>query len=143
MKIKETLLAGATVAVVALTVMPSTAQAAEAEPAPKGEVGAAATGKLYAWDEPYKGGGEPCAFSGNEDDWGGTWWGCSDWASSLHNDGYPGPADDVYVYEEPNFQGPRRGIHNGVYLADLGPVNYDGTGQSLNNSISSHKWTNL
>lgn len=143
MKIKKVFLAGAAVAGLALTAVPSAAQAAEAGPSPKGEVGAGATGKLYAWDEPHKGGGEPCAWDKSEPNWGSSWWGCADWASSLHNDGYPGKLDDVWLYRDTGFSGPRRGIHNGTYLADLGPINYDGTGESLNNTISSHKWTDL
>ncbi|MDI3417738.1 hypothetical protein [Streptomyces luteolus] len=141
MRIKRTVMAGAALAALTLTTAP-VAQAAE--PSPEGGIGAQGPdGKLYAWGETHRGGGEPCSWSSNSADWGGTWWGCSDWASSLHNNGYPGAMDDVWVYEHTGYEGGRRGVHNGVYLTDLHPYKYDGSNVRLNNTISSHQWTNL
>lgn len=134
---------GTAIAALALAALPSTAQAASPQPLPRGEAGIqAADGKLHAWGDPYRGGGH-CEWSGSSDNWGHTWWGCGDWASSIHNNGYPGNLDDVWVYKDAGRSGFRRGIHNGVYLADLGPFNFDGTNITLNNNISSHEWTNL
>jgi hypothetical protein len=104
---------------------------------------AAADGRLYAYyDYDYR---RLCnSWSGNSSNWGA----CRNTTSSLWNNGYPGNLDDVWVYWGLNHSGARRGVHNGVALANLGHWHFDadtgaGSGQPLNNNISSHRWTNL
>ncbi|MFI0977623.1 peptidase inhibitor family I36 protein [Streptomyces sp. NPDC021093] len=137
----RTALAGTGIAL-ALTTLPVTAQAAEA-PAVPAPSGAAADGKLHVYlDFNYV--GECAAWTGNSTNWGT----CRNKVSSLRNSGYPGSLDDVWVYYAPNYGGAKRGVHNGVGLDNLTKWTFDpntgsGSGQQLNDNISSHKWTNL
>jgi hypothetical protein len=68
-------------------------------------------------------------------------------ASSLENRGYTGSYDDVNLYYSPNQQGSRNCLRNGYYLNDLQGIYYlwdgkAGQGQSMNDNIASHAWTN-
>lgn len=137
----RTALAGTGIAL-ALVALPVTAQAA-GEPAAPAPQGAAADGKLHVYyDFNYT--NECAAWTGNSANWGA----CRNKVSSLLNSGYPGNLDDVWVYWGPSYAGARRGVHNGVGLANLTQWPFDpntgsGSGQALNDNISSHKWTNL
>ncbi|MFH9426572.1 hypothetical protein [Streptomyces sp. NPDC017529] len=73
------------------------------------------------------------------------WGACNDIVSSVQNMGYIGAKDDVMVYKDANYTGYRRGIYNGVWLDNLDKWVYDGAPfwETLNDSISSHQWTNL
>ncbi len=119
------------------------APAAQAEEARPYTEAAAADGRLYAYyDYNYQ---RYCAsWSGDSKNWGR----CRNTTSSLWNNGYPGDYDDVRVYWGLNHSGAYRGVHNGVGLANLSRWTFDrntgaGSGQSLNNNISSHMWVNL
>ncbi|PDP88127.1 hypothetical protein CQJ94_08350 [Glycomyces fuscus] len=119
------------------------APTAQAEEVRSHTAAAAADGRLYAYyDFNYN---RYCAsWAGNSSNWGA----CRNTTSSLWNNGYPGNLDDVWVYWGLNHSGARRGVHNGVALANLSQWTFDantgsGSGQALNNNISSHMWTNL
>lgn len=79
------------------------------------------------------------AFSGSPDELGF----CHDKTSSLCNHGWPGGLDDVWVYQHTSYQGGKRGVYNGVCIADLRQYRFDGTNISMDNQISSILWTNL
>ena len=89
--------------------------------------------------------GRWCAdWAGEAPDWGY----CRNKVSSLQNNGYPGNLDDIWVYWGLNYTGARRGVHHGVGIRDLRSYTFDpntgpGSGESLGNNISSHRWTNL
>ncbi|KIF69765.1 hypothetical protein HY68_16120 [Streptomyces sp. AcH 505] len=134
----HTLLIGTAIAALAVGVAPLTAQASEsAPPAP------AATGFLHVYYD--------TGYTNWCDDWSGEapdWGSCRNQVSSLHNDGYPGALDDVWVYWGLNYTGARRGVANGVGLSDLRLYAFDantgsGSGQALNDNISSHRWANI
>lgn len=83
-------------------------------------------------------------YVGNSSDWGT----CRNQISSLWNNGYPGNLDDVWVYWGTGPSGARRGVYNGVAIPNLAPYTFDagtgaGSGQSINDNISAHRWTNL
>ncbi|MEV6486996.1 hypothetical protein [Streptomyces sp. NPDC051576] len=69
--------------------------------------------------------------------------GCNDIASSVINSGYPGNLDDVWMYQDANYLGQRRGIYNGVSISNLANFAYDDGVTNMNDSISSSQWTNL
>ncbi|WP_236567981.1 MULTISPECIES: hypothetical protein [unclassified Nocardiopsis] len=89
--------------------------------------------------------GRPCgSWTGDSSNWKA----CRNTTSSLWNNGCPGNLDDVWAYWGLNHSGARRGVHNGVVLNDLRQWTFDpgtgsGSGQALNNNVSSHRWTNL
>lgn len=135
------ILIGAALAAVAVGAAPLTAQAADTAPA--SPAGAQADGYLYVYyDLNYVG---PCGkWSGNSPNWGV----CRNQVTSVWNNGYPGNLDDVWLYYGLNYTGARRGVYNGVYIADLRPYPFDagtgtGAGQSINDNVASHRWTNL
>lgn len=140
---KRTLLVGAAVAALAIVATPVTAQADGSGSAQQRSASAAGPdGELHVWADEGRRGGE-CTWAGDSSDWGHLPGGCGNWASSLENRGYPGSLDDVWVYSKTDNAGFRRGVHNGRYLSNLN-LPYDGhPDSSLNNTISSHKWTNL
>lgn len=134
----RTLLIGTAIAALAVGVAPLTAQASEsAPPAP------AATGLLHVYYD--------TGYINWCDDWSGEapdWGSCRNQVSSLHNNGYPGALDDIWVYWGLNYTGARRGVANGVGLSDLRLYAFDantgsGSGQALNDNISSHRWANI
>ncbi|WP_267243602.1 hypothetical protein [Streptomyces sp. PR69] len=142
-----TLTLAALTALTALTAVPSANAAPAGESAPRptaAPVSAAAPdGHLHAYFDinfrNYCGG-----WVGNAGNWGQ----CRNKASSLWNNGYPGNLDDVWVHWDTGCRGARRGVHNGVALADLRRWTFDrntgpGSGEALNDNISSHCWTNL
>ncbi|MBB5938182.1 hypothetical protein [Streptomyces zagrosensis] len=145
MNAKRILLAATALAAVTITTAP-TAQAtpapqrtSAAEPAP---TTAHATGILHLWEE--TGYQSWCAdYDGHSSDWGD----CRNKVSSLHNNGYPGNLDDVYVYWGRNHSGARRGIYNGVAISNLYDWRYENAGsganERLDNNIASHRWVNL
>jgi hypothetical protein len=137
------ILAGAAIATMGIGLLPATAQAQAVAPASPAGVSVQADGNLHLYrDVNY---GNYCrGYVGNSTDWGT----CRNQVSSLWNNGYPGDLDDVWLYWGTNYSGARRGVHNGVSIADLQPYTFDagtgtGAGQSINNNVSSHKWTNL
>jgi hypothetical protein len=145
-KIRE-LLVDVALAVLSLGAAPLTAQAADTSPTAAttqaAPTSAQADGLLYLWkDTNYQ--NSCAAYAGNSSDWGN----CDNVVSYLWNNGYPGSLDDVWLYYLPNYQGARRGVYNGVRIPDLAPYPFDagtgsGAGQSINNNVMSHKWTNL
>ncbi|MFF1448373.1 hypothetical protein ACFVYF_09495 [Streptomyces sp. NPDC058274] len=132
----RTLLVGAALAALTVGVTPLTAQASSG-PA------LLPPGSLYVY---YNTG-----YSGWCDDWSGEapdWGSCRNQVSSLFNNGYPGNLDDIWVYWGLNYTGARRGVYQGVGLSDLRQWKFDantgpGSGEWLNDNISSHRWTNL
>jgi hypothetical protein len=151
MRMSRTLVLGAVLAALGTGLLPAlTAQAApgtdratSAPAAPALPPGVQADGNLHL----YRGINftDYCrGYVGDSADWGT----CRNQVSSLWNNGYPGNLDDVWVYWGTNHSGARRGVHNGVSIADLSPYTFDagtgtGAGQSINNNIASHRWTNL
>ncbi|MET8143598.1 peptidase inhibitor family I36 protein [Sphaerisporangium sp. NPDC005288] len=129
-----------------------TSKAAPIASAPSA-VSAASTpdGYFLAWYETNRGG--PYCRWLNDD---GNWDTCSgmfsemgmrNQASSLENRGWPGSYDDVNLYYSPNYLGSRNCLPNGYYLNNLAGIYYlwdgkSGQGQSMNNNIASHRWTN-
>ncbi|MDA2803672.1 hypothetical protein [Nocardiopsis suaedae] len=143
MAIKRMLAVTGAVAAATLLSAPA-AQAEEAAPqAAPAQAEAQADGYLHVYTG-YNGAGWCDSWKGNSGDWGV----CRNRVSSLWNNGYPGNYDDVWVYWGLNHSGARRGVYNGVALNDLRKWDFDantgaGSGQALNNNISSHQWTNL
>ncbi|MEU7722088.1 hypothetical protein [Streptomyces tibetensis] len=122
---------------------PDTSRTASASAVPAVPAGVQADGYLHLYSgTDYR---DYCTgYVGNSANWGA----CRNVISSLWNNGYPGNLDDVWVYYRINYGGARRGVYNGVAISDLGPYPFDagtgaGAGQSINDNISSHKWTNL
>ncbi|WP_462188444.1 MULTISPECIES: hypothetical protein [unclassified Frankia] len=136
-------------------VLPATAQAAPQTgrpsapaTAPDASATATADGHLHLWRDteavdPF--GNSWCtSYLSDSDDWGS----CRNQISSLWNNGYPGSLDDVWLYWGTHQTHARRGVYNGVYLPDLAPYTFDagtgrGAGQSIDNNVASHRWTNL
>jgi hypothetical protein len=125
------------VAACTLTLAPLQAQATEQGPTTAGAA-MAADGFLHLYRD-FNFRGWCGSFARDAANWGS----CDNAVSSLHNNGYPGPYEDVWVFEGAGYSGARRGVHVGVFLPDLSGIAYDGTGLSLNNTISSHLWTNF
>ncbi|MET9460912.1 hypothetical protein ABZY05_38615 [Streptomyces canus] len=122
---------------------PDTSRTTSASAAPTVPAGVQADGNLHLYrDTNYN---NYCAgYVGNSANWGS----CRNQVSSLWNNGYPGSLDDVWVYYSTDYRGARRGVYNGVAIPDLAPYPFDagtgtGAGESINNNIASHKWTNL
>lgn len=151
MSVKQLIATGAVATGLALALLPSTASAA---PAPTGASGthrsgsapggaAAADGLLHAWTDAY-GGGTPCFWGGNSDNWGP----CRNKASDIWNNGYAVTLDSVDLYWGVSATGAHACISRGdswnnlpsgqwkfTYGAGLG-----GFGKSVNDNISSHRW---
>ncbi|MEV7796966.1 hypothetical protein AB0O68_34175 [Streptomyces sp. NPDC087512] len=135
-----------------LAAMAATAPTASAQPepssaAPKGAVAAAADGYLYAWDG-FARGGAQCRWQLDDADWS-TCSGISmrNRASSLENRGYAGAYEDVDLFYSPSWGGSRNCLPNGYYLDNLTGIYFlwdgkAGQGQTMNNNIASHRWTN-
>lgn len=141
------------VALTAVALSAPTAQAAEPKPAEsRALTAAAADGKLHAWTEPYRGGAH-CAWSGANRNWDYPGPGCQpmrNLASSVENRGYAGGYDDVDLYYNEDQSGPYACLGNGDMWLDLtlgrevfshGLPWWDGYGESVNNNIASHSWT--
>ena len=157
MKIRTTIASAALV--LASLAVPAAAQAAPGGAAPTGATAtgaqasptsaamastAAADGKVYAWRDPYRGGGG-CAWSGRSDNWQ---YDCGDMrnkASSLENRGY---SDAVNFYYHPNQGGAWACLGRGDMWLDLSigreifswGANLDGYRLKLDNAIASHRW---
>ncbi|MFD8232907.1 hypothetical protein ACFV20_13620 [Streptomyces sp. NPDC059696] len=145
-------LAGAA-ALVAVALTAPTAQAAEPKPADQRSVTAAAPdGKLHAWEHPYREGGH-CAWSGASRNWDYPGPGCPhlrNLASSVENRGYAGSYDDVNLYYGEDQSAAYACLGRGDMWLDLtlgwetfshGWPWWDGYGESVNDNISSHSWT--
>jgi hypothetical protein len=100
----------------------------------------AAVGEFSVW---YNSGYSGLCVSAGGNIWDYSTIECNDRASSVFNNGTPGGFDDVWMYQDAGYTGLRRGIYNGVRLENLQNWNYDGTSINMNDSISSHQWTNL
>ncbi|MFH8987147.1 hypothetical protein [Streptomyces sp. NPDC017940] len=150
MRMSRTLVLGATLAALGTGLLPAAAQAApdtgrttSASATPAAPTGAQADGKLHLFrDTHFR--NFCAAYVGNSTNWGA----CRNQISSLKNLGYPGALDDVWLYYGPNYSGARRGVYNGGEIPDLTPYPFDagtgtGAGQSINDNVASHKWTNL
>ncbi|MGC5038597.1 MULTISPECIES: hypothetical protein [unclassified Streptomyces] len=145
-------LAGAA-ALMAVAFTAPTAHAAEPAPAETRTVSAAAAdGKLHAWMDPYRGGGH-CAWSGAIRNWDYPGPGCPamrNLASSVENRGYAGGYDDVNLYYGEDQSAAYACLGNGDMWLDLslgrevfshGWSWWDGYGESVDNNIASHSWT--
>ncbi|WP_053847011.1 peptidase inhibitor family I36 protein [Streptomyces sp. NRRL B-24085] len=151
-------LAGLALAGLSILAAPGIAGAAEAPvptPGSKSAASAAAAdssavaadGYFYAWEGANRT-GNYCRWVGNDTDWttcspGGN---MRNQASSIENRGYPGSYANVVVYWDTGYGGANACIDNGWYYADLSqwffPNNGPGQGETLNDNISSHQWTN-
>ncbi|MGW0337916.1 hypothetical protein ACWD0J_40075 [Streptomyces sp. NPDC003011] len=145
-------LAGAA-ALMAVAFSAPMAQASEPTPAESRTVSAAAAdGKLHAWMDPYRGGGH-CAWSGANRNWDYPGSGCPamrNLASSVENRGYAGGYDDVNLYYGEDQSAAYACLGNGDMWLDLslgrevfshGWSWWDGYGESVDNNIASHNWT--
>ncbi|WP_405590759.1 hypothetical protein [Streptomyces sp. NBC_01190] len=146
MTLKHFLTTAAATASLALVMLPTTASAqstaaGSGRAAPRSAQ--AADGLLHAWTLP-GGGGTPCFWGGNSDNWGP----CRNAASDIWNNGYAVTLDAVDLYWGLNATGAHACISRGdswnnlpsgqwkfTYGAGLG-----GFGQSIDNNISSHRW---
>ncbi|WP_150239989.1 hypothetical protein [Nocardiopsis quinghaiensis] len=140
MKTKRVMALAMAVAAVAVMNAPA-AQAAEAGPTVP--LSAAADGKLHVYYD-FNLSRHCASWEGYSSHWGK----CRNEVSSLWNNGYPGGHDDVRVYWGLNHSGAYRGVHNGVVLNNLRQWTFDantgrGSGEVLDNNISSHKWISL
>ncbi|MEV0909026.1 peptidase inhibitor family I36 protein [Streptomyces hokutonensis] len=136
----------------ALTAIPGVAQASESAPSSPtaiaaGPAGATADGYFYAYENANYG-GKYCRWVGNDSDWSS----CSpggnirNQASALWNNGYAGSYEDVNVYWGLGYTGAWACIANGYAYSNLAgwnfPNNGSGGGETLNDNISSHVWSN-
>ncbi|WP_405818471.1 hypothetical protein OG705_04220 [Streptomyces sp. NBC_00838] len=108
-------------------------------------------GYLYAWVNANSG-GDWCRWYDNDANWNT----CSgskpnldmlDKASSLENRGYAGAYEDAGLSTSPNWEGARYCLPDGHYLGNLTGIHLPwdgrpGQGQSVNDNIASHKWSN-
>ncbi|OEJ93281.1 peptidase inhibitor family I36 protein [Streptomyces thermolilacinus] len=146
-KYRGTVLFASALAVAALGLAPTAAQAQDKAPSapavavPAGADAAAADGNLYAWEHSWKG-GRQATWVGNSSNW--TDRNMRNQASSVHNNGYAGAYDDVLLYWDANYGGAAYCLRNGNYLMDMRydhfPYNGAGGGQAMNDNISSHRW---
>ncbi|MFC4464658.1 hypothetical protein ACFPH6_08830 [Streptomyces xiangluensis] len=139
-----------------LSAVPGAAQASDLDrdlslrpAAADAEVGPAANGYFYAYEHE-KRGGKYCRWDWHSANWGS----CSpggnlrNQASSLQNSGYPGTLEDVNVYWGLNYTGAWYCLGNGRYLENIVHIRFgpngggQGDNESLNDNISSHKWSN-
>jgi hypothetical protein len=143
MRKTRNILIGAALAALVLGVTPLTAQAAGTTSPTPSPAGSAANGQLMLYYDP--------GYSNWCDDWSGEspdWGKCRNKVSSIYNDGYVAYLDDVWVYWGLNYTGARRGIERGVGMDDLRLYSFDantgsGSGQALNDNISSHVWAHI
>ncbi|GGL18740.1 hypothetical protein Sme01_47930 [Sphaerisporangium melleum] len=144
----STALATLGVAVLALLTAPGVAQAA-APPTPAPVSAAAPDGYLYAWDGPNRT-GDWCRWLGDDPDWGtcsGTTTSMRKRASSVDNRGYAGAYEDVDLFFETNYRGSHMCLWNGRYFSNWTAIYFPwdgklGQGQSVDNNIASHRWSN-
>ncbi|MFF9396791.1 hypothetical protein [Streptomyces griseoluteus] len=146
MKKISTALAALGIAAAAALAAPATAHAAP--PAPAAGPAKSATlpnGYLYVWEEANRG-GPVCAWPQYDSR---DWSTCSmrNKASALENRGWPGAYEDVDLFWGTSYSGSHICLPNATYLANLSSVYFprdgkSGQGQSTNNNISSHRWSN-
>ncbi|MGW5324502.1 hypothetical protein [Streptomyces sp. NPDC004014] len=148
MKKISTALAALGIAAVAALTAPAAAQAAPPAPAAgPAKSAAAANGYFYAWEAANRG-GHQCAWQYDAGDWstcGG--FNMRNKASSLENRGYAGVGEDVDLFWSTWYSGAHNCLPNGMYLNDLTGIYFlwdgkSGQGQSMNDNISSHRWSN-
>lgn len=148
MKKINTALAALGIAAVAALAVPAAAQATPPTPATgPAKSAAAANGYFYAWDEADRG-GHQCAWQYSA----GNWSACNTFdmrnkASSLENRGYAGVDEDVDLFYHPWHTGAHNCLPNGMYLNNLTGIYFlwdgqEGQGQSMNDNIASHRWSN-
>ncbi|GHF50336.1 hypothetical protein [Streptomyces griseosporeus] len=84
----------------------------------------------------------PAAWGGNSTDWRDR--GIRNEASSIWNDGWLGPLDDVLLYWGIGWGGASFCLPNGDSLRNMTldhfPYNGNGAGAPLNDNVASHKW---
>ncbi|GLZ14436.1 hypothetical protein Acsp04_46710 [Actinomadura sp. NBRC 104425] len=150
MKKINAVLAAAAFTILALFAAPGAAQAT-VHSSPGSAAAAAPDGYLYAWQHKDRG-GYWCRWFGNDANWS-TCSGSSsslnmrNVASSLENRGYAGAYEDVDLFYHPNYTGSNICLWNGRYLNNLTGIYFpwdgkDGQGQSTNDNIASHRWSN-
>ncbi|MFJ1600280.1 hypothetical protein [Streptomyces sp. NPDC088261] len=147
---------GRLIAAAGLTALPlllstGTAQAAAPQEPARPSVAAEPDGYLYAWVNINRG-GDWCRWLNNDDNWNT----CSgskasfdmrNKASSLDNRGFTGSYEDVDLFYSPSQQGSSNCLPNGYYLNNLAGIYFrwdgkPGQGQTMNDNIASHKWSN-
>ncbi|MFJ8645917.1 peptidase inhibitor family I36 protein [Streptomyces sp. NPDC093546] len=140
-KNRVTFLLTTALAVATVGLAPAVAHA-EAAPA-SGVTAAAADGNLYAWEHAYEG-GRVVSWSGDSSDWADR--DMRNKASSVFNNGYAGAYDDVLLYWDVNHGGASFRLCNGSRLRympyDFFNHNGAGGGETLNDNVASHRWTN-
>ncbi|MCO1576886.1 hypothetical protein M8C13_14095 [Crossiella sp. SN42] len=122
--------------VAAVAILPAAAQSAHA-----GELEAAPAepdGRVLIWNG-YNYTDYCNAFDGSPDSLGF----CHDTTSSVCNRGWEGGLDDVWLYQHTGYQGAKRGLYNARCINDLRNFKFDASNVSMDNQISSIKWTNL
>ena len=145
----KTILAALAFACLAGALMPATAQAAPVKPQPAATAKAVAAaepdGRLWAWEEPYRG-GTACRWEDDWADWTLGCWEVSNDASSLENRGYVATYDDVNLYYRDDFKGSYACLGRGDMWMDLtlGWEKFhapgDGQWEEVNDNVASHKW---
>ncbi|MCK2244616.1 MULTISPECIES: hypothetical protein [unclassified Crossiella] len=120
----------------AVAILPAAAQLAHAgEP---GAVAAAPDGRVLIWSGYHY--TDYCnAWASSPDTLGP----CHDTTSSVCNRGWVGDFDDVWLFQHTHYQGAKRGLYNARCIDDLRNFKFDASNISMDNQISSMKWTNL
>ncbi|MFF0158492.1 hypothetical protein ACFYRY_13295 [Streptomyces sp. NPDC005263] len=141
-------IAAAAAGLAALLVPAADANAAEAssQGSATARSAQAADGYLHVWTDPH-GGGTPCFWSVNADDWGP----CTNKASDIWNNGYEARNDAVDLYWGAGATGAHACISRGDSWPDLTTDQYrftydsgkKGFGQSVNDNIHSHRWVDF
>jgi hypothetical protein len=145
-------LAGLGLTALGLCTAPGVAQATPSTSSSSGSTpAAAADGYLYAWDG-FNRTGAWCRWYNNDDNWETCSGSASNLnmrnkASSLENRGYAGSLEDVDLFIHPAYKGTHNCLPNGYYLNNLTGIYFlwdgkDGQGQTTNNNIASHRWSN-
>ncbi|MET8081376.1 peptidase inhibitor family I36 protein [Streptomyces sp. NPDC005303] len=141
------ILASSGVAGAAEAPAPTPASKSAATTATAAPSAAAADGYFYAWEGANRT-GKYCRWLGDDTNWttcspGGN---MRNQASSIENRGYPGSYPNVMVYWDTGYGGTDACIDAGWYYADLSQWVFlnpgSGQGETLNDNISSHQWTN-
>lgn len=140
-------------ATLALTALPTIAQAApvtptapviqSSQPVATTAADSAPDGNLYVWIDINRGGGAPCVWGGDSPNWGR----CRNQGSSMENRGYDGTWPDVELFWDVNYGGAKICVWRGMYLSNMTEDFYPdrgsaGGGQTLNDNVSSHWWNN-
>ncbi|MFF9396793.1 hypothetical protein [Streptomyces griseoluteus] len=148
MKKISTALAALGIAAAAALAAPAAAQAAPSAPATGTAKSAAApNGYFYAWEHADRG-GHQCAWKYDSGDWSTCGaFNMRNKASSLENRGYAGAYEDVDLFWGTWYSGSKNCLPNGAYRNNLTGIYFlwdgkSGQGQSMNDNISSHSWSN-